>query len=292
MADRHLTNLVIAGGDTGELAACLGSLADSTYPLRKTVVVDNSVTGLADGFKEGFAGVEFIRGGEPRTFAHAVNAGCERAISSGAELVFLLNDDATVEPETAALLAAAERRLGPGVFAPEVWPADGSPRFRYQFDWGKRLLTSAPAESGRDEPVEIDYAEGSAVVVSAKVFEKVGGFDEWFGFYYEDADFSLRARDAGFPVLEVPGARVSHKIGASAGRGLSPFKAYWRARNTLHFALKHRALSRPAVNALYHFGGFVLPETLRAVAGAITGDREAPRRLSALARGTWDAIAG
>jgi GT2 family glycosyltransferase len=292
MAGGHLTNLVIAGGNAEALGTCLNSIDKSTYPSQATLVVDNSRSGIADEFKNRFAGVEFLRGVEPRTFAHAVNAGLERAFPGGAEFVFLLNDDVEVEAGTAGALAAAARRLGPGVFAPEVWPADGSQRRRYRFDWGKRLLTSGPAESGGGEPFEIDYAEGSAVLVCAEVFSAVGGFDEWFGFYYEDADFSLRARAADFPVVEVPGARVSHVVGASAGRGLSAFKAYWRARNALRFARKHHALSRPLVNAAYHFGGFIIPEALRAIGGAVTRESEADRRLSALWRGTIDGFTG
>ena len=118
-------------------------------------------------------------------------------------------------------------------------------------------MSEDAGSNGQD--VDIDYAEGSAALVSAAAYEKLGGFDEDLGFYYEDADFSVRARAAGLPVKEVAGARVWHKGSVSAGRGLSPFKAYWRARNTMKFAFKHRSHSHVAVNAVYHFAGFVAP---------------------------------
>jgi hypothetical protein len=288
MADARMTYLVIAGGNRGELSACLASLAESAYRPSNTLVVDNSPGGLSDDFSAAFPDVAFERSTEPRTFAHGVNFGFERALAGGAEIVFLLNDDVTIEPDAAALLAEAEQHLGPGIYAPEVHPRDGSPRVRRRFDWKKRLVVTASVKNTPTEPVEIDYAEASAALISTQVWKKAGGFDEWFGFYYEDADFSLRARAAGLPVCEVPGARVVHSGGATAGEGLSPFKAYWRARNTMHFARKHRGRSRLFINALYHFGGFVVPEIFRAV----IGPRRSRAMLSALARGMLDAVTG
>ncbi len=44
-------------------------------------------------------------------------------------------------------------------------------------------------------------------------FEAVGGFDEDIPYYFEDSDFCIRARRAGFPFKYLPGARFRHKGG-------------------------------------------------------------------------------
>ncbi|MHC4714293.1 MAG: glycosyltransferase family 2 protein [Planctomycetota bacterium] len=250
-----------------------------------------------------FPGVEVVRPPAPLTFAAAANCGLWYAFQDGAEIALLLNDDVTVHADALATLAAAEGKKGPGLFAPEIYPYYGNgERRRFRLDWKKRLIVSEPASgasnggnggapgapvflrgrgnggNGNDAKTNglhpIDYAEGSAVLISREVFRKTRGFDEDFG------------------LLEVPGAKIWHKGGATAGNGLSPFKAYWRARNAMKFARKHRKHSRPALNAAYHFGGFVIPEAAKAAAGMATGRLKNARVLAALARGTWDTIAG
>ena len=292
MQQKLATNLVIAGGSRLDLFECLLSLAETRHNASSILVLDNSAAGLKDDISVAFGSVDLLRPEAPVSFAGAANIGIRHAISSGARRVFLLNDDVTVHPETLSLLAEAERETGPGLYAPQIWPyRHQEPRMRYRFDWRKRLLVREPAQQ-TGVLTALDYAEASAVLISAEVFEAVGGFDEDFGFYFEDADFSVRAKEAGFPVVEVPGARVWHKVSASAGKGLSPFKAYYRARNTLKFALKHRRLSSPARNALYHVAGFLAPEALRALVKTAAGSRRDRRVLAALVRGTWDFCTG
>ena len=61
------------------------------------------------------------------------------------------------------------------------------------------------------------------------MWEKVGLLDDGFFIYAEDADWSLRARAAGFRLLFVPTARLWHKVSASTGAA-SPWKIYQRVR--------------------------------------------------------------
>lgn len=291
MVHKPAVNVIIAGGSTPDLFECLLSLYESTYAPCQTLVVDNSPDGLSDEFAQAFPDEHVARPRKSLTFAQAVNFGFRHALERGARLGFLLNDDVTVHPKTLSMLAEAEERRGPGVYAPEVWPYEsGAPRMRFRIDWAKRLVVTEVAAA--NPTGEIDYAEGSAVLISAEVFERLGGFDEGLGFYYEDADFSIRAKDAGFPVVEIPGARVWHKGSVSAGKGLSPFKAYWRARNALKFAAKHRSRAHLRANALYHFSEFVIPEALHAACRALHGSRRDTKVLAAIMRGTVDWLLG
>jgi len=283
--------LVIAGGSRPDIDECLLSLAESTYSPSFTIVVDNSPSGL-DSLKTAFPGVATVRPPDRLTFAQAANLGMKNGLARGARLIFLLNDDVTVHANALGILAETEAQLGPGIFAPEIWPYERVyRRMRFIIDWKKRLAVRVPVALN-GSLTKLDYAEGSALLVSTEVIDKIGFFDEDFGFYYEDADFSVRADDAGFPVYEVEGARVWHKGSVSAGKGLSPFKAYYRARNTMKFAMKHRRRARVFSNAIHHFGGFVIPEVLRSSLKTLIGSRTDAQVLAALARGTWDFFTG
>ena len=284
--------VVIAGGSQLDLDECLLSLGESTCPPGQTIVVDNSPAGLCDHISVSFPNVAVVQPRTRLTFAQAANLGTRMAIARGARLVFLLNDDVTVHPRALEILSTAESQNGPGIYAPEIWPYETShSRTRFALDWKKHLVVRVPvAVNG---PLStIDYAEGSGVLFSVEVVHMIGLFDEAFGFYYEDADFSLRAARAGFPVCEVEGARVWHKGSVSAGAGLSPFKAYYRARNTLRFAWKHRNRAHLVSIAAYHFATFLVPSLVWAASRAVVGSRIGAQIAAALARGTWDLFTG
>ena len=286
-----ITTVVIAGGSKGDLFECLLSLAEFEYTPHDTLVLDNSADGMGDALAVSFPSARVLQPARPLTFAAAANLGLREAYRNGAEHAFLLNDDVTVHPAALTLLAEAAAKRGPGIYAPEIWPyQSGEPRTRFRLDWARRLIVRERAGAAMCQ--DIDYAEGSALLVSSEVFLRLNGFDEAFGFYYEDADFSVRARDEGFPVREIPTARVWHKGSVSAGKGLSPFKAYWRARNTMRFAMKHRRRAHVATNALYHFGGFVAPQVIRSAVGTVMGSRRDAETLASLLRGTIDFLTG
>lgn len=52
-----------------------------------------------------------------------------------------------------------------------------------------------------DSPVEIDFCSGCFIMVRTKIFKKLGGFDERFIMYFEDADLTRRAQQYGKTVL-------------------------------------------------------------------------------------------
>jgi GT2 family glycosyltransferase len=72
------------------------------------------------------------------------------------------------------------------------------------------------------------------MLVSRAAIEAVGAFDERLFFLYEDVEWSLRIRAAGFSVVFVPRARVMHAVAASqAGAERTPLTSYYGIRNNL-----------------------------------------------------------
>jgi GT2 family glycosyltransferase len=86
----------------------------------------------------------------------------------------------------------------------------------------------------RPERCDVDAVSGCAMLIKRKVFERVGLFDENYFFGFEDIDFCLRARTAGFQSAVV-GALVEHEGQASIGRA-SPTRIYFATRNHLLLA--------------------------------------------------------
>jgi hypothetical protein len=68
-----------------------------------------------------------------------------------------------------------------------------------------------------NQPCEVDWVAGASMLVRRQVFERVGLIDEAYFLYFEEVDFLLRAKQAGFRTFYVPASRVVHHMGASTG---------------------------------------------------------------------------
>ena len=78
----------------------------------------------------------------------------------------------------------------------------------------RRYAVSPPV---RESAHECDWVSGGSLIVRYKVLEDIGGLDEGFFLYFEEVDFCLRARRAGWKVWYVPQSRVVHLEGSSSG---------------------------------------------------------------------------
>ena len=81
------------------------------------------------------------------------------------------------------------------------------------------VTESEPPEAGATiETSEVDWVSGACFLARRSALENLGGFDESYFMYAEDADLCWRARRAGWGVAYVPGAVVTHIQGVSTGR--------------------------------------------------------------------------
>ncbi len=80
--------------------------------------------------------------------------------------------------------------------------------------------------------VEADFVSGCAMMLRRSLLEAVGGFDASYFMYGEDIDLCARAKEAGYRIVAVPGARVWHKVSRSAARASAEMR-YWRTRNQI-----------------------------------------------------------
>ena len=95
-----------------------------------------------------------------------------------------------------------------------------------------------PDRGQYDDLPEVDYPSGAASLLNMAAVDRVGGMDERFYLYFEDADWGLRARAAGWRTLYAPGAVALH-VG-SAGTAARPARRrYYNVRNRLLLASLH-----------------------------------------------------
>jgi GT2 family glycosyltransferase len=84
-----------------------------------------------------------------------------------------------------------------------------------------------------------DFATGCCVLIRREVIETIGFMDDSYFLYWEDVDYSLRARQAGFTIALEPTSVIYHKnAGSSEGAG-SRLQQYYQTRNRFAIALKY-----------------------------------------------------
>ena len=85
----------------------------------------------------------------------------------------------------------------------------------------------------------MDFATGCCMYISRAAIESIGFFDEKYFLYYEDVDYSVRAKQAGFGVFYDPSVHIWHKNAASSDKPGSLLHRYYQTRNRLYFGFKY-----------------------------------------------------
>ncbi len=246
-----VTIVTVSYNSEAVLPAMLASVPDGV----RVIIVDNAAqdgSALQDLAQS--HGASLIALDANRGFGVACNIGAAEAWT---EFVLFLNPDSVLgEGALQALIAAAARHPHAGAFNPRITHEDGSVHFKRRSnllprrDWLPRRWP--------DIEGEVPVLVGSAIFVSKRNFEAVGGFDPLIFLYYEDDDLSLRLRATCGPLIFVPGAKVMHMGGASSGRSVTVarIKGHHLGRSRVYTTVKHgvawgrsRALLEAALDA-------------------------------------------
>ena len=212
---------------------CLESLAKISYRNSRIVVVDNaSSDGSVGAIQEQHPEVILLEQQRNLRFAGGNNAGMRYALDHGADQVCLLNNDTTVDSEFLTHLVSriqSDKKIG--ITTPKIYYHDEPNRIWFagasisMWTGTMKHIGIREEDHGQyDESKEIDYATGCCILTRREVIEKVGGLDESFFMYTEDADWCMRVRRAGYSVVYEPRAKVWHKLSVASGGHLSSFK--------------------------------------------------------------------
>lgn len=228
------------------------------------LVVDN---GSSDGteqtiknYKLPNMAYKFIQSGANLGFAGGNNVGIKDCLKRKSDYIILMNNDLILQKNIIVkLVDYMETYPKVGVASPKMYFAKG---YEFHKDSYKdiekgRVIWYAGGLIDRnnvytnhrgvdevdrgqyDKIEETDVANGACVIVRREVFEKIGLLDASFFLYWEDADFSERAKRAGFKVTYFPKTWMWHKVSASTGGSGSPTNDYFLIRNRFFYSMRY-----------------------------------------------------
>ena len=224
-----------------DTVSCIDSLKKITYGNYKILIVDNgSVDGSEEILKERFPELTLIQTGRNLGFAGGVNVGIKCALKEGADYILLLNNDTVVAPDFLdELVKVAERDERAGILCSKIYFYSEPDRIWYAgasfYSWiGFTVLRGCRRkDTGQFDTIEETEPTGCAMLLKRELCEKIGFFNEDYFCYYEDLEFGMRARRAGFKTLYVPSSKLWHKVGETTKGSLAML--YYMMRNSLDF---------------------------------------------------------
>ena len=185
----------------------------SQYPV---IIVDNASSDETCEFiKKEYAQYTLLEETQNLGFGQANNKGITLAISEGAEAVFLLNQDAYLEPDTISLLEeTAQRSPQFGILSPVHYNGNGDKLDRY---FSKYMAHDRQPEFYGDaianrlkEVYEVPFVNAAGWYLPKHTLDTVGGFDPIFFHYGEDDNYVQRVRYHNLIVGVVPKSIIYH----------------------------------------------------------------------------------
>lgn len=283
----------------GLLPRCLGSLAEQGVEV-ELLVVDNGSTDGSLAYLER-EGVRHLALPRNVGFAAAVNLG---ARETSAASILVLNADTALGPGcVGALLTALEADPSLGGVQPRILQLEDTaeallpdPARARVYSAGQALTRDGRAlEEGAGElqgPAHLRRHEifgvcGAACLLRRELFDQLGGYDESYFAFYEDVDFNVRARIAGWRFAYAPEPVVWHVGNASWSAGFArpdAENARLVARNRLATQLKFMPLGAAPRIVAVEAGSLWRAALQRRLRATLGGKLQALRRLPALRR--------
>lgn len=226
----------------------LDSLRQSQTPCVPVVVDNASTDETAEIIRREFPEVRLLAQSHNAGFGRGNNIGISDAIRSGAEFIFLLNQDAYVTASTLGTLTTFLQDhpdygiVSPLHCSPDLSTLDPQTQRRYLQGYAPQYLSDACVGAVKAH-YDIYGINAAAWMVRSSAFEKTGGFDPLFFMYGEDDDLMARFNHLGQKFALLPSSRIVHLRAKSERAKRSVFRELWalseRARSDLLLNAKH-----------------------------------------------------
>lgn len=239
--------IVLSWNGKEDTLECLSSLHKLDYPNFETVVVDN---GSSDGSDEAvqvlFPSVRLIQTGKNLGYAGGNNVGIRFAMSRGADYVWLLNNDTTVDSQAlAALVETAEANhdiafVGSKVFLyhqPNLFWCVGGIINLAAGGWTDVVGMNQEDKGQFDGITDINYVAGCSLLARTAAISEIGLLPEEYFLYFEETDWNVAAQRKGYRTVLAPASVVWHKY-EDTGTYNERF-IYYSFRNRIHIVRKY-----------------------------------------------------
>lgn len=265
----HTAAIIVSYNAPEKLERTLSALR---HQVTEVIVVDN---GSALHFRKMLRALAtrhdatLVELGENLGIGAALNRGVEKACDFNVAWILTMDQDSTLAPDFISAMTVAWKECGR--------PDCLTPGFDRQ-------------RSGIQQCRPVRYAITSGNLITADLYHQVGGFDEGLFIDGVDFDFSLRVRRAGFPIVMVPSARMSHELGERQSKVSfhtvhGPQRRYYMYRNIVLLLRRHAR----------HHPAFMFRLLIAQVLSAATAILFGPTRraaCAAIALGIWDGFRG
>ena len=255
-----------------------------TLPLEdesiEVIVIDNASTqDEATQIEQRYPQVKVIRSKENLGFAGGNNLGIQ--VAHGKYLFFINNDTLLGSEKGIVNSEKFASAFQPLINRLESDPKIGIVSPKIKFSWGENLIQYAgytplssitmrnraigcgETDNGQYEtPHTTPYAHGAAMMIKREVVEKAGLMPECYFLYYEELDWSVMIRRAGYIIWYEPACTIFHKESQTTGQN-SPLRTYYLTRNRLLFAKRNINSPYKYVTYLYLIGLVALRDVIK-----------------------------
>jgi GT2 family glycosyltransferase len=195
------------------LSTIYDSISLNAYPHTRVYLIDNDSTdGSVETTLDKYPHVTIVRFPQNLGYCMAYNLAMPYAFRAGCDWVIWANNDIRMESgclEQLAFAATSDPQIG--IVGPAFLEWEGE-RPNYYMRGNHPVLCSA-MEGCSTEPVDVEWVEGSFLMVRRECVESVGPLDPYLFFYWEETDFCRRALHRGWRVVLAPAALARHYAG-------------------------------------------------------------------------------
>jgi GT2 family glycosyltransferase len=233
--------VIVTWNGWDDTARCLESVERAAQKALIVLVDNGSTDGTPDRTQAEFPRVHVLRLNENRGFAAGTNVGVSYALSHGAGIVVLLNNDTVVEPRflTPLVRVLTEDPAVGGACSLIRLLSSGDRKDPVWFAGARECVTTGIPEHvqrapGVDcSPFPTESATGCCLAIRGDAWRATGPLDERFFAIFEDSDWSKRALRLGYKLMVVPESLVWHAVSQTFAREAPTSGAFYFVRNGL-----------------------------------------------------------
>ncbi|WP_051254703.1 glycosyltransferase family 2 protein [Halobacillus kuroshimensis] len=282
--------VIVNFNGTKDTLDCLDSLTDQTYPNIQVIVVDNA----SDNQEELETALlpyscHLVQLEENRGFAAGNNAGVKYAMEQlHPDYILMLNNDTVVSPDfLSPLVYELQQDTGVGACCSHINYHNPSKQTWYgggYINWKTGTAVHALQDYQSSSSRDVEFLTGCALLFPTRMIQEIGYLNEDYFLFYEDTEFCVRMKKAGYRLRYVPESLIYHKVSATAGFR-SPLANYYGTRNKIQFMYLHSN----RLNYTFFLCYFSMKTVVKLLVYRCKGKRSKDLR-KAVRNGYWDSL--
>ena len=257
-SDIQISIITINYNGLANTCALIETIPFNDYPLEVIVVDNASSEDEATLIEQRYPQVKVIRSKKNLGFAGGNNLGIKAALG---KYLFFINNDTFLRPQDSNLQHLIDRLESDtkiGMVCPKIRFAWGTCpiQFAGYTPLSRITLRNKAIGSGEEDLGQYDnahstpYAHGAAMMVKREAIEQAGMMPECYFLYYEELDWSMMIRRAGYDIWYEPTCTIYHKESQSTGQE-SSLRTFYITRNRLLFAKRNQQGATKYLTYLY-----------------------------------------